>query len=231
MLTGAERTNWINPDLCMTLLQMSKDARFDCNFLPVPDKRPWEVARNWTIHAARHIKADWLISFDNDQFVYSNPLDIIAAAGKDQHVIGLTYGTARADGGRTQYLLFPSDGNGASDGVFREVDTVGGGVLMIRSTVWQRIPKGPWFRWQHSDSELLDPTPGTCGEDIYFCRLVRQHGFKVWTHTQTLAGHYHTADFTGLARTFAQLNAADPQARAGAVDSQRDGMTRNEGGT
>lgn len=205
VLTGVERHNWINPDLSMNLIRMVRDPRFDVNYYPVHDARPWETARNMTIVAARQINAEWLISFDNDNFVPGNfnPLDIIAAAGEDKHVIGLPYGMG-ADSG--QYGIFPGPNHGAKDGPFQqEAEFVGGGVLMVRNTVWQKIKKGPWFRWQHAESETLAPVQGVSkSEEAYFCHLVRQHGFKVWTH-ERLAGHYRTGDITGLAYTMSQI--------------------------
>jgi hypothetical protein len=208
VLTGTERTNWINPDLLMNMLQMSKDPRFDVSFFPVRDARPFEVARNVAIHAARHIKADWLLSFDNDAFVHSSPLDIIAAAGPAQDVIGLTYGIAACygagalEGKSAQFRLFPDTATlGTADGPFRETAAVGGGVLMVRNTVWQKIPRGPWFVWGRGQGELSEMG---LGEDVHFCNLVRQHGLRIWTHSQP-AGHYHTVDMTGLVCTLAKL--------------------------
>ena len=78
ILTGVERQNWINPDLSMNLVQMARDSRFDVDYFPVRDFRPYEAARNTTIHTARQLNADFLISFDNDNFVTRcNPLDIM----------------------------------------------------------------------------------------------------------------------------------------------------------
>lgn len=208
LLTGLERTNWVNPDLVLNLMTMWKDTRFEVHFFPVRDARPWEAARNMTILGARQCGADWMVSFDNDNFVHGNPLDIIASAGEDKHVIGLTYGVGggRLEDGRAQYALFPNEAHGASDGTFREEESVAGGVLMVNRRVWEAIPRGPWFRWQHANNETLDPRErGACGEDVFFSRLVRQHGFKVWSHTEQLAGHYRTTDITGMVCTMAQL--------------------------
>ena len=202
VLTGVERQNWINPDLTLTIIKMVRDPRFEVAFFPVTDIRPWECARNKTIQAARQIGAEWLISFDNDNFVEGNgnPLDIIASAGPEQHVIGLTYGVSKGD---RSFELFPC-ASGATDGAFRETESVAGGVLMVRNTVWQNIPRGPWFRWQHADNELLELDASTCGEDVYFCRLVRQHGMRVWTHEQ-MAGHYRSVDLTGMVCSLDQI--------------------------
>ena len=157
ILTGVERQNWINPDLSINLVQMARDSRFTVNYFPVRDARPWDTARNITVRMARELNVDWILSFDNDNFMQCNPLDIIAAAGKDKHVIGVDYGGGSCTGiitqndGRHGYAMFshmsPPVPNGAIDGPFKEVNHVPGGVLMIRNTVWQQIP-GPWFVWQ-----------------------------------------------------------------------------------
>jgi hypothetical protein len=203
VLTGIERHNWVNPDLVLNLISMARDSRFDVNFFPVRDCRPWEGARNMTIVAARQIKADWLVSFDNDNFYTGpgTPLDIIAAAGEDKHIIGLSYGLGADDG---NYRLFPSDGHGACDGPFRQEQCIGGGLMMIRNTVWKTIPKGPWFRWIHAESETLAPVNGvTRGEDAAFCELATRRGLKIWSYQQP-AGHYRTVDLTGMVRAVAR---------------------------
>jgi hypothetical protein len=193
VLTGTERTHWINPMLLMDMLTMARDPRFEVAFQPVCNHRPFEYARNRTIALARDLKADWLISFDNDNYVDGNPLDVLAEAdGKD--VIGLTYGV----GG----TLFPSSNEGAIDGNFREEPVwVGGAMLIIRNAVWEKIPRGPWFRWEQPRNELLAPDVAGCAVDEIepFCNLVRQHGFRVWTHRTVLAGHLKTVDITALA--------------------------------
>ena len=208
ILTGIERHNWVNPELSVNLFNMARDPRFDVVYYPVFDARPWEAARNLTILAAKQVNADWLLSLDNDNFFGPRPhtpLDVIAAAKENQHVIGLTCGVGCPD----SYALFPETRAGKADGAFREVDYVGGATLIVRKTVWQEIPQGPWFRWHHApNNEVLSPSKGACGEDVYFCQLVRQHGFKVWTHREQLAGHYRTTDITGMVHTMAQLTEA-----------------------
>jgi hypothetical protein len=195
VLTGLERTNWINPELSMMLFRMGRDPRFDVEVAHVKDARPVEVARNHTIKAARDHNFDWLVSVDSDNFMpVGTPLDIIAAAG-GRSVIGLRYGMRPMS---SECLLFPPLQNTKSEGPFLETEAVGGGVLMVHRKVWEKIPTGPWFRWQHCDTETLDQSPDGCGEDIYFCRLVRSHGIGVFTHRDLLAGHYRTTDITGM---------------------------------
>ena len=203
-LTGVERQNWINPELLLTLIAMSKDPRFDVNFFPLKDCRPVEHARNITVDVAKQMGADWLISFDNDNFPKGNALDVIASAADDKRVIGLTYGVYYAEGIRP----FPHEEmQGARDSNFREVLHVGGGCLMIHKSVWQKIA-APYFRFvlpsDYDGDSAHKQKPNVIGEDVWFCNLVRKHGFKVWTHNTVFAGHYHTADLTGLVHAFAE---------------------------
>jgi hypothetical protein len=194
VLCGPERGDWLNPVLTVNLLVMAKDPRFDVAYQPVYGYRPWDYARNQTINLARSMKADWLISFDNDNCLDCNPLDIIEEAGNDKDVIGLTCGV----GCVPECRHFPSHNHGVIDGSFREEKTVGGGVLMVHRRVWEQIPRGPWFRWQHADNELLAPDVGAVDEVTSFCNLVKQHGFRVWTHRSILAAHLKTEDLTKL---------------------------------
>lgn len=195
-LTGTERQQWPNPDLSLYLTKAARDARFDVCFSMVRDKRPYDWARNTTIHLARQIKADWLVSLDNDIVPYVPPLDVIAKAG-DRQVIGTVYGIGSTGQG-AGYRMFPPDVQ-ANRPEFQEVPEVGGGCLIIHRSVWEQIPKGPWFRWVPDENELLAPGPGLLTEDVYFCQLVHRHGIKVWAYQ--LAGHLRTMDVTGVVCT------------------------------
>lgn len=90
-----------------------------------------------TVHAARQAGVDWLLSFDNDNFTDFNPLDIIASAGPNQHVITLSCGYKTSPSAYAFSCV--SRPTSAVDGPFSEVaDAFGGGVLMIRNTVWKK---------------------------------------------------------------------------------------------
>jgi hypothetical protein len=205
VLCGTERQHWINPELSQMLFKMGRDPRFDVEVATIKDAAPVEVARNHTIKIARDHHFDWLVSFDADNFMPSGtPLDIIADCASKRSVIGLTYGTQKH---QSAYTLFPPDECRTTiEGQFAEVPSVGGGVLIVNKKVWEKIPTGPWFRWEHGNGEeTLDRGAGGRGEDVYFCELVRKNGFRVWTHRTLLAGHYRTTDLTGMVCTMAQM--------------------------
>lgn len=212
LLTGTERTQWINPELTKMIFQMGRDQRFDVQLETIKDARPVEVARNVGVALARDRGFDWIVQIDNDNFLLSpqTPLDIIAS-NRHYDVIGCRYGVGKRE---TGYGLYPPQGQ-------NPIVEMGGGVLMIRSTVWQKIPKGPWFKWEYSDSETLAQQLGNggCGEDVHFCRLALKHGLTIGV-SDVLAGHYKTTDATALVMTMDRLKAQSAPMRPTAQPSR-----------
>jgi hypothetical protein len=210
-LTGSERWQWICPEQNQMIFAMARDTRFAVDMATVKAV-PHEVARNHTIKIARDNGFDWMVSLDNDNFMpQGTPLDIIHQATKSQDVIGLTYGVSvapSAPNGVTGAFQFfpPPECHGRADGPFREVPEVGGGILIVNRRVWERLNTGPWFQWcPGTGTETLDRGEGGCGEDVAFCKLVRERGLSVWTHAGLLAGHHKTVDLTAMVTTFAHL--------------------------
>jgi|SRR5579872_2789087 len=203
VLCGKERANWINPELSVNLFNLARDTRFDVALCVVKDAKGYAVARNIAMRAARDNGCDWLLSFDNDNFLplQSNVLDVIAEAGPGQDVIGLTSGVTATNG----FGLFPSQEAmlGNHDGPFVEVAYIGTGVFAVRKTVWQKIPRGPWFHWPINETTEIQDACG--GEDVEFCQRVRSLGLHVWTHQTLVTGHYKTMNCTDVVCTVANL--------------------------
>lgn len=188
VLCSTERSGWINPSLCCSLLGLQQDPRFDLTVEMVRDKMPVEHARNLAMVSARARGVDAAVMFDNDNVPPADFADILHDAivtGKD--VVSLPSGVLLETGPQ----IIPAD-NGARDGNFRTTGCAGGGVLIVSSEVWRRVPRGPWFRWLTNDDEVLSRK---LGEDYFFCELVQQHGMTVWTH-EHVAGHLKTTELT-----------------------------------
>jgi len=196
VLGSVERTGWPNHDLALALIHAGRDPRFACTFGNVLDYRPHDYARNVALAQARALNVDWLLQLDNDVAPNCNLLDMIAHAPADASVVGQRYAVRNS---RESLFFFPQAAGSRS--AYEEVDALGGGVLAIRSTVWQHIPKGPWFTWQYKEGS--ETRECECGEDVAFCRLVRQSGMKVYCYQQ-LAAHYHTLDLSALACAIAK---------------------------
>lgn len=54
-----------------------------------------------------------------------------------------------------------------------EVKSVGTAVMLVNLEVLKALPQ-PWF------AEVYKPNNESIGEDVFFCNLAREHGFKVW---------------------------------------------------
>ncbi len=197
VLCSTERCGWINPSLCLSLIALQQDPRFDLTVEMVMDKRPVEHARNYCIVSARASGASACVQIDNDMTLPSNFGDIVHdAITTGKAVVGLPSGILQP-GPR----IIPED-NGAPDGQFRQAGCVGGGVLIISSVVWRVIPKGPWFQWVvNVDDEILSRR---LSEDYAFCELVREHGLTIYTH-QCVAGHFKTVNATHWALRLTRL--------------------------
>lgn len=196
-LCGTERTGWINPSLCLALLSLQRDPRFDITVEMVRDRTPVEHARNLAIVSARTRRADVCVQIDNDNVPPADFADILdEAISTGKHVVTLPYGILPYDSPQ----MIPGD-NGKIEGRFRQTGVGGGGVLIINAEVWRVIPRGPWFRWLFNDDEVLSRK---LGEDYYFCELMQAHGLTVCTH-QRVAGHLKTANATQWVLRLARL--------------------------
>ena len=183
-LCGPERSAWINPRLCASLLRAVKDPRFDTDVELIYGSHGIDTARNLAIDKARQKQVSWNVQIDNDM-VCENLLSVLAEADTaERHVVAVAYGITAPSGNLEPSVVF----TGKRHQNFMQVTAAGAGVLMISSKVWQALPV--LFEGNH--------------EDVHFCRIAQAAGFQIWTHA-SLAGHLHTVDLT------AQLRGVLPQ--------------------
>lgn len=69
----------------------------------------------------------------------------------------------------------------------QEVASVGAAVMLIKADVFKKLP-APWFEF------VYQPT-GYIGEDVFFCRKAREHGFKVYIDHDLSRKVLHIGDF------------------------------------
>jgi hypothetical protein len=189
LLTGRERSNWINPWLVEKLIQMTHDPRFTTNVGVVSDLHGYDAARNWSVDVARKANADWCIMIDNDVVPKISPLEMIAKAERDMWVLAMIYGVFVRD-----TLALAADISPTSRGEFQELQRVGAGCLAIYHRVWEKLSP-PWFKWTTKPGDdLLMPEKG---EDYYFADYCRENGIRIWGHKQA-AMHLRTMDLTQM---------------------------------
>lgn len=62
-----------------------------------------------------------------------------------------------------------------------EAKAVGTGVLLVKTEVFKNI-EAPWFEFEYVNGERI-------GEDIRFCRLAREKGYKIFVDPTIPVGH------------------------------------------
>jgi GT2 family glycosyltransferase len=134
--------------------------------------------------------AEWVFYLDDDHIHTPPILNSLLAREKD--VIGplylqrewpfapIVYDRENPDGAVYQRLLRPFDSGLIS------VKAIGAGGLLVRRKVFETLEK-PWWRLGQVRSDLW-------GDDIDFCRRVRQAGFEVWCDLDNKMGHITTAE-------------------------------------
>jgi len=182
VLCGPERHSWINPRLVTTLLHAAQDPRFAVEIEFIYGTHGVDRARNLAVDKAREKQSDWCVQIDNDMTIV-DPLGILSEANANSlDVVAVSAGICKTEGTYQPNVDLARE----RCGNFMRVTNAGAGVLMIRSAVWQKIPKAQLFVWT-----------ADCGEDVYFANFAQTLGFKLWTHA-SLAGHLKTVDITSL---------------------------------
>jgi len=190
VLCGNERGSWLNPALVNSLLALPNDPRFAVTVSLKPDVFPVDRARNEVCILARDLEHEWLVMCDNDQTLPQRPndlLSILSSAPPEADVIGFMCGTILNSKVRMNAHI-----NEWSDDEFVKADHVGTGLIALRSSVWKKLPKGPWFVTTFNDDELHSVDRG---EDVYFNDLCNAAGLKTFV-PRVCYGHLKTFDLT-----------------------------------
>jgi hypothetical protein len=80
-----------------------------------------------------------------------------------------------------------------------EVDAVGTGFILIKRTVFEKLPM-PWFLHTSPEKGL--------SEDLYFCSKAKENGFKIYVDTTVKIGHIgeHEATEEDFIKTYCEDN-------------------------
>jgi hypothetical protein len=129
--------------------------------------------------------ADYLFWLDSDMRF---PKDILLRLlNHNEDIVGINYSTRGIppkfvaikqlgidEGEKSLRCVTTEDSTG-----LEEVAAIGFGAVLIHRSVFEKLhdphgPEGPWFQfpWIHSKKQSM-------GEDVFFCKLAREAGFKV----------------------------------------------------
>jgi len=149
-------------------------------------RAPLPQVRNFIVHEALKVEADYLLQIDQDQVYPSDVLDKLMAHDTDivsalyfqrkLPTLPMMYRAKRRNGEIVGYEPYTDYEKGLI-----EVDAVGMGMALIRTDVFRKIPE-PWY-W----NSRVDVT-----EDIYFCWKAQQYGFKIYVDTNVPIGHLYS---------------------------------------
>ena len=139
--------------------------------------------RNEIVQRAQELKAKWLLFIDTD---ISFPVDALDKLMKlDVDVAAAAYNYRRTPQESTIKLLGPdgdiAPGTFSHDKPF-QCYAAATGFMLIKMSVFDKLPK-PYFFFRYVDGKLE-------GEDIYFCRTVREAGLEVWCDPTIQLKHY-----------------------------------------
>jgi hypothetical protein len=147
-------------------------------------------SRTQLVNEALEENADYVLWLDSDMHIPSTILKKLSLHNKD--IVACTYSTRYKPYNTVAFMDFdnPPARLGATKGL-HEVFAVGMGCMLVKTDVYKNLPK-PWFN--HAYNEELDDFSG---EDIWFCKLAKEHGYKVYVDcdTSNLVAHVGTKAF------------------------------------
>lgn len=203
VLCGIERTAWVNPFLIGGILGLRTESiKTEISFSI--DQRPVEFARNTAAASALRTGADWLLMADNDQVITQNFSALVQEANTNPAVdvvCGYSWivkGRLVANVWQDARSLIPERLILEDNPGFQEIEQGGSGVILIRRKVLETVP-APWFHTplNSQTGEIVD------GEDAYFCKKAREHGFRIHTHAHFPCDHLKTVSLRSVAEALA----------------------------
>lgn len=133
-------------------------------------------ARNMLVRRAQASHVDAILFIDHDMDFPRDALERLLSWGAD--VCGVLYNKRHAEFDCVGRLIDPE--RSIESGGIAEVDELGAGLMLVRSSVFQRIPP-PWFEFKNDPDYISDENPfGEMSEDIVFVRKCRAAGIKVY---------------------------------------------------
>lgn len=179
-----------------------------------------QVNKNLLVSRFLASEADWLLQIDCDEsFSPSLLRDLMRCADADEHLVvsGLianvhAYPDDVAEGGvivannvyrETEEGLYePSRVDGFAPSA---VDAVGGGALLVHRRVFEALDEPwwwlEWFKADEKDGHFM-------GEDLAFCRRVREAGFTILLNPLAEIVHWKTLPMTPISENSFHVSAA-----------------------
>jgi len=117
---------------------------------------------------------DYVLFLDSDMTFPANLVERMVAHDKD--IVACNYATRRLPVKTVAFKSFENLENMYSlgKGGLEECDAVGMGVMLVKAEVFRKL-KYPWFQIHYMPNARI-----WMGEDMYFCKLAKAGGYKIW---------------------------------------------------
>lgn len=146
-----------------------------------------DEARNEVSRQAIDLGFEFLLFLDDDVILPPDAVrrltHTLKASGAD--VAGGIYPTKWLP---AEPVVYRGDGRGAfydwKDGDVFEADAIGTGCMIIRVSILKELEE-PWFKWDYGVEGGREVS-----DDIYFCRKLREKGFKILGDSNVICKHY-----------------------------------------
>lgn len=139
--------------------------------------------RTTLVNSALNAKCDYILWLDSDMVFPKNLYQRLSSHNHD--IVACTYSTRTKPYRNVAFMSHDfNDRLTASVGIHK-VSSVGMGLMLTNIDVYKSISK-PWFMFEYdrvADSYL--------GEDIYFCRQLRDNGYSLYVDVDTSKKCYH----------------------------------------
>ncbi len=165
---GICNTGTIKAQTAFCLVRMLKDFPHDYDVL-FHEGSMLHLMRERLVKTATNLGCTHLLFLDSDMsFEKDAALRLLK---REKEIVGANYHKRKFPAEAT--VQNPKKLSGLTT-----CDSVATGFLLIDLSVFKKLPE-PWFFWG----------PNGEGEDYWFCRLAREHGYKVWCDLTVKVGH------------------------------------------
>lgn len=165
----------VHTDYMLSLIELHSYSRGFAKVAIADKKSPYvDMNRNMLAGNAVAHRFDMVLFTDTDMAFPKNSLERLIKA--ERAVVGAAYS------GRHRDVIVSAtlDGMPLEEDGLREMDYLGGGLLLVRTSVFAAMG-APWFYNEYSPGSTMP-----VGEDVVFCRNVRKEGLEIWCD-QTLS--------------------------------------------
>ena len=206
----------IRTELATTLMRWQRESAFPI-LVDFAGEKPIEANRNSIVKKFLAQDMEWLLQIDDDIIPPPNYLDLmihnkdiitgVCFAMRQNAIVPLLLEN------ETEHMVFKDDEvKEDKDKLFNvakinrleglvEVDSIGTGAILIHRRVFDNpeMKKHP-FRtiWNEDGTRKI-------GQDLQFCRIAKENGYKIWADTRYVCEH--VVDAVGLAKFYDTMTA------------------------